>query len=77
MEMMKRWHNKFINQREFREDDLFLLFNSWLKLFFGKLYSQLSGPFKVVIVHPYGAIKIGTNAIGLGEGLDAQALRRA
>ena len=61
-ERMKRWHDKFINKREFREGDLILLFNSKLKLFLVKLHSQWSGPFKVLKVYPYGAIEIGTDA---------------
>ena len=58
-ERTKRWHDKFINRREFREGDLVLLFNSHLKLFPGKLCSRWSGPFKVLKVYPYGAIEIG------------------
>jgi len=38
-ERIKRWHDKFINRREFWEGDLLLLFNSRLKLFPGKLLS--------------------------------------
>ena len=41
-----------------------LLFNSNLKLFSGKLRSRWSGPLKVLKVYPYGAIEIGTDAIG-------------
>jgi len=37
-ERMKRWHDKFINRREFWESDLVLLFNSTLKLFPRKLH---------------------------------------
>jgi len=61
-ERTKRWHDKFINRREFREGDLVLLFNSRLKLFPSKLRSKWSGPFKVIYVYPYGAIEIGTEA---------------
>ena len=57
-ERTKRWHDKFINRREFREGDLVLLFNSRLKLFPGKLRSRWLGPFKVLKVYPYGAIEI-------------------
>ena len=61
-EGMKRWHDKFINHREFWECDLVLLFNSHLKLFLSKLRSRWSGPFKVLKVYPYRAIEIGMEA---------------
>ncbi|XP_070050458.1 uncharacterized protein [Nicotiana tomentosiformis] len=51
-------HDKKILKREFKFDDLVLLFNSRLKLFSGKLKSKWSGPFKVVNVSPYGAIEL-------------------
>ena len=63
-ERTKRWHDKFINRREFREGDLVLLFNSRLKLFPGKLRSRWSGPFKVLKVYPYGAIEVGNETTG-------------
>ena len=59
---MKGWHDRDINQREFRVGDLALLFNSRLKLLLGKLRSRWSGPFKVKKVYSYGAIDIGTEA---------------
>ena len=63
-EKMKRWHDRFIHRREFKEGDLVLLFNSRLKLFPGKLRSQWSGPFKVQNVHLYGVVEVGTDATG-------------
>jgi len=63
-ERTKRWHDKFIKHRELREGDLVLLFNSFLKLFSGKLHSRWSGPFNVIRVYPYGATEIGTEATG-------------
>ena len=41
-EKMKKWHDKCILQREFKEGDLVLLFNSRLQLFPGN--STLGGP---------------------------------
>ena len=55
------WHDKHIVKKEFHEGDLILLYNSRLKLFPGKLKSRWSGPFKVVTVHPYGAIDIAND----------------
>ena len=52
------WHDKHILKKEFHPGDLVLLYNSRLKLFPGKLKSRWSGLFKVVKVHPYGAIDI-------------------
>ena len=63
-EQVKRWHDRFINRRQFQEGNLVLLFNSRLKLFLGKLRSRWSGPFIVLKVYPYGAIEIGTDTTG-------------
>lgn len=57
-EKTKRWHDKGIERREFKEGDLVLLFNSRLKLFPGKLRSRWSGPFKVCKVFPYGSVEL-------------------
>ena len=55
------WHDKHIVKKEFHEGDLILFYNSRLKLFPDKLKSRWSGPFKVVKVHPYGAIDIAND----------------
>jgi len=39
-ERMNKWHEKAILKREFKEGDLLLLFNSYLKLFHRKLHSR-------------------------------------
>ncbi|XP_019057666.1 PREDICTED: uncharacterized protein LOC104809693 [Tarenaya hassleriana] len=57
-EKTKRWHDRRILQRDFREGDQVLLFNSRLKLFPGKLRSRWSGPFTVMHVYPHGAIQL-------------------
>ena len=54
----KLWHDKHLTKNDFYEGELVLLYNSRLKLFPRKLRSRWSGPFKVVKVHPYGAIEI-------------------
>ena len=57
----KLWHDKHIAKKEFYKGDLILLYNSRLKLFPGKLKSRWSSPFKVIKVHPYGAIDIAND----------------
>ena len=57
----KLWHDKHIAKKKFHKGDLILLYNSILKLFPSKLKSRSSGPFKVVKVHPYGAIEIAND----------------
>ena len=44
-ERTKRWHDKHIIKRDFKEGDHVLFFNSKLKLFPGKLKSRWLGPF--------------------------------
>ena len=63
-ERIKSWHNRRINQREFRKSDLVIRFNSRLNLFLGKLCSRWSRLFKVMKVYPYGAIDIDIEATG-------------
>ncbi|XP_010519129.1 PREDICTED: uncharacterized protein LOC104798657 [Tarenaya hassleriana] len=57
-ERTKRWHDRRILQRDFKEGDQVLLFNSRLKLFPGKLRSRWSGPFTIKQVYPHGAIEL-------------------
>ncbi|XP_073137424.1 uncharacterized protein [Henckelia pumila] len=55
-ERTKRIHDKRIMQREFKEGDVVLLFNSRLRLFPGKLKSRWSGHFVIENVYPSGAV---------------------
>jgi len=58
-EKTKRWHNHQIKQKEFKEGDKVLLFNSRVKLFGkGKLRSKWKGPFTVINTSPHGTITI-------------------
>ena len=57
-EKTKRWHDKHILRREFKQGDRVLLYNSRLKLFPGKLKSKWTGPYIVKEVFPYGAVEI-------------------
>ncbi|XP_075080107.1 uncharacterized protein LOC142165457 [Nicotiana tabacum] len=57
-EMMKYLHDKYIHNTEFKEGHLVLLFNSWLRMFPGKLKSKWSGPFEVVNVTLFSALDL-------------------
>ncbi|XP_070002605.1 uncharacterized protein [Nicotiana sylvestris] len=57
-EKMKYLHDKYIQNKEFKEGDLVLLFNSRLQMFLGKLKSKWSGPSEVVNVTPFGALDL-------------------
>ena len=58
----KKWHDQKIMRKEFRVGELFLLYNSRLKLFPRKLKSRWSGPYTVVAVTPFGAVTLKTNS---------------
>ena len=61
-ERTKRWHDHWIQQKEFKEGDKVLLFNSQVKLFGkGKLHSKWEGPFTVINSSTHGAITIQDN----------------
>lgn len=57
-ERTKRCHDKRILNREFKEGELVLLFNSILKIFLGKLRSRWPGPFVLKSVKPNGAVEV-------------------
>ena len=61
----KLWHDKHLSKKEFHEGELVLLYNLRLKLFSSKLKSIWSSPFKVVKVHPYGAVEISNDKGGI------------
>ena len=63
-ERTKRWHDKHIHRRVFKEGDQVLLYNSRLKLFPGKLKSRWSGPFTVQKVYPYGSVEVSSLETG-------------
>nr|GEY42274.1 reverse transcriptase domain-containing protein [Tanacetum cinerariifolium] len=56
-EKMKRIHDFKIKNCVFNVGDQFLLFNSRLKIFLGKLKTRWSGPFTIAKVFPYGTVK--------------------
>jgi hypothetical protein len=57
-EKTKKWLDKHISRRNFLVGDWMLLFNSWLKLFLGKLRSQWTGPYQVLEVFDHRAVEI-------------------
>ncbi|CAM8947783.1 unnamed protein product [Rhodiola kirilowii] len=54
----KKWHDKKILRKEFKEGDQVLLFNSRLRLFLGKLTSRWTGPFKIQQVFEDGHVNL-------------------
>lgn len=64
-ERMKMMHDKHILDRNFKLEDLVLLYNSRLRFVLGKLKSRWLGPFRLVQVFSSGAVEIefedGTN----------------
>nr|GEX77361.1 hypothetical protein [Tanacetum cinerariifolium] len=58
-ERINQWHDQHVKQnKEFKQRDRVLLFNSRLKLFPGKLKSRWSGPCKIKRVFPYGTVEL-------------------
>ena len=58
-ERTKRWHAHRIKQKEFKEGDKVLLFNSKVKLFGeGKLQSKWKGPYTIINTSSHGATTI-------------------
>ncbi|GKB60606.1 reverse transcriptase domain-containing protein, partial [Tanacetum coccineum] len=57
-EKTKKLHDSKIKNRIFNVGDQVLLFNSRLKIFFGKLKPRWSGPFTIIEVFPYGTAKL-------------------
>nr|GEW43529.1 reverse transcriptase domain-containing protein [Tanacetum cinerariifolium] len=57
-ERTKKLHDSKIKNRIFNVDDQVLLFNSRLKIFFGKLKTRWSGPFTITQVFSYGTLEL-------------------
>ena len=54
----KRRHDQKILRKEFKAGEPVLLYNSRLRLFLGKLKSRWNGPFTIISVTTYGAVKL-------------------
>ena len=48
---LKRWHDQLVSQKEFQKGQRFLLYDSKLHIFPGKLKSRWIGPFTIQRVH--------------------------
>jgi len=57
-EKAKKWHDKHLLKKRFKEGDIVLLFNSKLTLFPSKFRSQWSGSFEVIKVYPHDAVDV-------------------
>ncbi|KAL5580056.1 hypothetical protein UlMin_012498 [Ulmus minor] len=75
-EKTKGWHDKQIQNRELILGQKVLLFNSRLKLFPGKLKSRWSGPFKLIKVHPYGAVDLLDERTGREFKVNGQRMKQ-
>nr|GFB04524.1 hypothetical protein [Tanacetum cinerariifolium] len=75
-ERTKKWHDSRLRgDKDFKNGDKVLLFNSRLKLHPGKLKSKWSGPFVVETMYPYGAVEI-TDKNGLSFKVNGKRLKK-
>ena len=64
-ERTKRWHDKHIMLRDFKNGQKVLLFNSCLPSISGKVTFEMIGSFEVTQVLPHEAIKIHSPTKGM------------
>ncbi|RVW83475.1 hypothetical protein CK203_051737 [Vitis vinifera] len=57
-QMMKRWHDQLISNKEFQKGQRVLLYDSRLYIFPGKLKSRWVGPFIIHQVHFNGVVEL-------------------
>ena len=57
-EKTKKRHDQRITRREFKVDEIVLVFNARLKFFPGKFKSKWSGPYTITQLFPYGSLKV-------------------
>ena len=55
---LKKWHDQLVNQKNFTKGQRFLLYDSKLHLFPGKLKSRWTGPFIIHEVQPNGVVEV-------------------
>ncbi|GJR59144.1 hypothetical protein Tco_1501306 [Tanacetum coccineum] len=75
-EWTKKWHDSRLRgDRNFKVGDKVLLYNSYLKMYPGKIKSKWSGPNIVKTVYPHGAIEI-TNKDEFSFKVNGQRLKK-
>ncbi|GJR19587.1 reverse transcriptase domain-containing protein [Tanacetum coccineum] len=75
-ERTKKWHDSRLRRdKDFKNGDKVLLFNSRLKLHPGKLKSKWTGPFIVKTMYPYGVVEI-TNKDGSSFKVNGHRLKK-
>nr|GEW75110.1 hypothetical protein [Tanacetum cinerariifolium] len=75
-EKTKKWHDSRLRgDKDFKNEDKVLLFNSLLKLHLGKLKSKWTGPLVVKTMYPYGAVEI-TDKNGLSFKVNGLRLKK-
>ena len=55
---LKKWHDRLIARKNFKQGDHVLLYDSKLNLFPGKLKSRWTGPFTIQEVYPNGSVDL-------------------
>ena len=55
---LKKWHDKLIDRKNFKQGDQVLLYDSKLHLFLGKLKSRWTRPFTIQEVYPNGSVDL-------------------
>ena len=61
---LKRFHDKNILRKEFKEGDKVMMFKARLKILPGKFKTRWEGPYEVVKAYPYGAFELLDGATG-------------
>ena len=74
-EKHKFYHDKLVLQREFKQDEKMLLYDSKLYIFPGKLRSRGNGPYVIKEVFPYGTMTIKILKIGSEFRVNGQRLK--
>ena len=62
---LKRFHDKNILRKEFKEGDKVMMFKARLKILPGKFKTRWEGPYEVVKAYPYGALELLDGVTGL------------
>ena len=74
-ERLKLFHDRNVIRKTFEPHQKVLLYNSLSHIFPVKLRSRWTGPFKVKVVHPYGAVEIENSKNGKIVKVNGQCLK--